>query len=62
MTIEIWLWVALAAATSIYVWVGKVLVSQPAYNRPPIFYSDAAVAAALATPLLAYVTLAGAIW
>jgi len=60
MTTEIWLWLALAAITLFYIWVGRALVSQPEYNRPPIFYSDTAAAAAVAAPVIGYVVVIAA--
>jgi hypothetical protein len=60
MTTEIWLWLALSIITLLYIWVGRVLVSQPPDNRPPIFYSDAAAAAGMAAPLIGYVAVTAA--
>jgi hypothetical protein len=60
MTTEIWLWLALAAITLFYIWVGRALVSQPASNRPPIFYNDTASAAAIAAPVIGYVVVVAA--
>jgi hypothetical protein len=37
MTIDIWLGAALAVTALIYWWVGRTIVSQPSWARPPMF-------------------------
>jgi hypothetical protein len=51
------LWIAVGLATLVYRWVGRILIGQPAFNRPPIFYNESTATAAIAAAPIAFVAI-----
>jgi hypothetical protein len=57
MSIEVLLWLAVAVVAAMYRWIGKAVVSQPAFNRPPIFHNHAAVGIAMGAPFVGFAAI-----
>lgn len=51
---EIILWVIFCLSSFLYRWIGKVYVSQPRYNRPPLFWNPVRAKVVVAIPFLGF--------
>jgi len=57
MTLEAWLWLAVVATAAIYIWLGRSVISQPRWNRPPVFWSQPMLLLACALPLTSFIAI-----
>ena len=60
-SIEIGLWLSLVFTILVYIWVGKVYISQPRFNRPRLFWNPVVALILSNVPFVGFlgITIAG---